>query len=159
LPSQRGCPRKREAGYVTLSALRSSCGTGRRRSASSLSSATTAQVTSSIGAGVVVEILALNRDQPAEPGEIGRIVVTDLHNRAMPIIRYDTGDVGAFATTSDGAPDPDRLAIVEGRRLDRIYAADGHPVSSFIFYKAIWSTPQSGSSNWCKRPLRTIGCG
>jgi len=89
----------------------------------------------------VVEILALDRDEAAAPGEIGRIVVTDLHNRAMPIIRYDTGDVGAFAMTENGAPDQHRLAVVEGRRLDRIYDADGRPVSSFIFYKSIWKYP------------------
>lgn len=93
-------------------------------------------------AGVVVEILKLDRDETAAPGEVGRIVVTDLHNRAMPMIRYDTGDVGAFAMTEDGAPDQHRLAVVEGRRLDRIYDADGRPVSSFIFYKSVWKYPE-----------------
>src|SRR5262249_13416637 len=28
------------------------------------------------------------------PGETGRILITDLANRAMPLIRYDLGDVG-----------------------------------------------------------------
>ncbi len=27
---------------------------------------------------------------------MGRIVVTDLTNRIMPMIRYDTGDIGAI---------------------------------------------------------------
>jgi phenylacetate-CoA ligase len=30
---------------------------------------------------------------PAAPGETGRIVLTDLHNYANPVIRYDTGDL------------------------------------------------------------------
>ena len=41
--------------------------------------------------GAFVEIL--DKDGRAcEPGEIGRVVVTPLHNFAMPLIRYDIGD-------------------------------------------------------------------
>jgi phenylacetate-CoA ligase len=39
----------------------------------------------------VVEILRED-GSPADPGEIGRIVVTPLHNYAMPLIRYELGD-------------------------------------------------------------------
>lgn len=39
----------------------------------------------------LVEILRENGD-PAAPGEEGRLVSTGLHNRAFPLIRYDTGD-------------------------------------------------------------------
>ena len=42
------------------------------------------------------EILKLTSDEPAAKGEVGRIVVTDLYNYAMPFVRYDTGDVGAW---------------------------------------------------------------
>jgi hypothetical protein len=40
----------------------------------------------------IVEVL--RNGQPVAPGEAGRIVVTDLTNRAMPLIRYDVGDAG-----------------------------------------------------------------
>ncbi len=44
----------------------------------------------------VVEVL---RDgKPAAEGEAGRVVVTDLTNRAMPLIRYDVGDAGRLRT-------------------------------------------------------------
>ncbi len=44
----------------------------------------------------VVQIL--NDDwSPAEPGEMGNIVVTNLNNYAMPFVRYVVGDVGAAA--------------------------------------------------------------
>ena len=40
---------------------------------------------------VLVEIL--DKDgKPCPPGEVGRLVVTDLHNFAMPLIRYEIGD-------------------------------------------------------------------
>lgn len=43
-------------------------------------------------AGLVVEVLDEHGD-PVEPGASGRVVVTDPTMRAMPLIRYDLGDV------------------------------------------------------------------
>ena len=40
---------------------------------------------------VIFEVLDEN-DQPCKAGERGRVVVTDLHNFAMPLIRYEVGD-------------------------------------------------------------------
>ncbi len=44
----------------------------------------------------LVEVLNAD-DKPCEPGEIGRIIVTPLANAAMPLIRYDTGDLAELA--------------------------------------------------------------
>lgn len=41
-----------------------------------------------------VEVLDFESDQPVKQGQPGRIVITDLYNKAFPFIRYDTGDVG-----------------------------------------------------------------
>jgi phenylacetate-CoA ligase len=41
--------------------------------------------------GVMVEVLDA-QGTPCGPGEIGRVVVTVLHNFAMPLIRYEVGD-------------------------------------------------------------------
>jgi phenylacetate-CoA ligase len=65
-----------------------------------------------------VEILSLDSDEPAPAGEVGRIVVTDLHNRAMPFLRWDTGDLGRFEIDEDGEPMPDSLAELTGRARD-----------------------------------------
>jgi phenylacetate-CoA ligase len=43
-----------------------------------------------------IEILRTD-GTPAEPGEVGEIVVTHLTNYAMPLIRYRIGDMGAWA--------------------------------------------------------------
>lgn len=45
----------------------------------------------------LVEIL--RGGKPVPPGETGKIVVTDLVNQAMPLIRYEVGDVGRLHTT------------------------------------------------------------
>lgn len=41
-----------------------------------------------------IEILKVDSDLPCSEGEVGRIVVTDLHSFANPLVRYDTGDLG-----------------------------------------------------------------
>ncbi|ATG50312.1 hypothetical protein CFK38_01315 [Brachybacterium vulturis] len=65
-----------------------------------------------------VECLDLESDEPATPGSVGRIVLTDLYNRATPFIRYDTGDLGRFVTDQRGTPIPNLLAELVGRRSD-----------------------------------------
>jgi len=44
----------------------------------------------------IVEIFKIDGDELAADGEVGRIVVTDLYNYAMPMIHYDTGDIGSI---------------------------------------------------------------
>ena len=45
---------------------------------------------------VLVELLD-RHGRACAPGAVGRIVVTTLHNFAMPLVRYDTGDLGEEA--------------------------------------------------------------
>jgi phenylacetate-CoA ligase len=40
---------------------------------------------------IIMEIIG-DDDQPVGPGETGRVIITDLHNFASPMIRYDIGD-------------------------------------------------------------------
>ena len=47
--------------------------------------------------------------QPCKPGETGHVLVTGLRNFAMPLIRYDTGDLASQAASgpcSCGARSP-----------------------------------------------------
>jgi len=77
-------------------------------------------------AGHVLELLARDRDEPVAAGEIGRVVVTDLFSHAMPLIRYDTGDL---ALASD-RPCPCGLGVptlerIEGRQVEEVRDPDG----------------------------------
>lgn len=79
-------------------------------------------------ASYVMELLKMDSDLPAEKGELGRIVVTDLYNRAMPFIRYDTGDLAR--SSDDNRSDLSYIYSLEGRKVGLIYSTDGLPVST-----------------------------
>ncbi|MFA4840438.1 MAG: hypothetical protein WC580_01885, partial [Agrococcus sp.] len=81
-------------------------------------------------AGYHIEILRDGSDEPAGPGQEGRIVLTDLWNRAMPFLRYDTGDVGAFAVDEDGVVADTVLVSIGGRRLDRLFDTQDRPLNA-----------------------------
>ena len=71
-----------------------------------------------------VELLKLSSDEPVNKGELGRIVITDLYNRAMPIIRYDTGDLAI--SYDDERENLTTLSSIQGRRVDVIYDTKGN---------------------------------
>jgi phenylacetate-CoA ligase len=78
-----------------------------------------------------IELLNFNDDEPVKPGEFGRIVVTDLFNYAMPIIRYDTGDIAKLGFSEAGVME---FTQIEGRKMDLIYDSKGNIISSFLVY-------------------------
>ncbi|MCK4414034.1 MAG: phenylacetate--CoA ligase family protein [Candidatus Eisenbacteria sp.] len=73
--------------------------------------------------GLYVEFLGADETQPRE------LVITDLTNRAMPLIRYAVGDYGIVARgdcpCGRGLP---RLREVAGRSADFLYTPEGVPV-------------------------------
>lgn len=78
--------------------------------------------------GLYVEVVRGNR--PVQHGEMGELLVTDLLNFAMPMIRYRIGDMGTLDHSScpcgRGLP---RLRNVEGRITDFVVGTDGRLVS------------------------------
>lgn len=74
--------------------------------------------------GVLLEVLDDN-GKPCASGEIGRVVVTDLHNYAFPLIRYEVGDyaeVGEPCACGRGLP---VLKQIKGRYRNIIMTASG----------------------------------
>ncbi len=83
------------------------------------------------------ECLKIDKDEPAENGEAGRIVITDLFNKAFPLIRYDTGDLGIMEYSKDEMP---KLKEIFGRVRDCVYTLDGRLVSPAKIFVTMWET-------------------
>ncbi|MBP2832011.1 CoF synthetase [Aquimarina sp. U1-2] len=76
-------------------------------------------------ASYYVEILELNTNRRVEDGKPGRIVITDLFNYYMPMIRYDTGDIGIKGRIGN-------IPIfkeISGRKYDLIYDTKGNAIT------------------------------
>lgn len=74
------------------------------------------------------EWLKLDQNTKAAMGEPARLIITDLYNRAMPMIRYDTGDV-VIAGQVDGAPGRNILLDISGRCDEVITDTRGNKIS------------------------------
>lgn len=74
----------------------------------------------------IVEILKEGR--PAAPGELGEVVITDLNNYAVPLIRYRIGDLAVAMDPNEvcgcgrGLP---RIGRIEGRAQAIVLCANG----------------------------------
>jgi phenylacetate-CoA ligase len=74
------------------------------------------------------------------PGQVGRVVVTSLHNFAMPLVRYEIGDfaeAGPPCACGRGLP---TLARIAGRRRNMLVLPDGGrqwPVVGLNAYRGI----------------------
>jgi phenylacetate-CoA ligase len=73
---------------------------------------------------VVVEILRQD-GSAAAPGEAGEVVVTDLNNRAMPLIRYRLADFGVPGTRCVCGRGLPTLERIWGRAYDFVGTPDG----------------------------------
>jgi phenylacetate-CoA ligase len=86
-----------------------------------------------VAEGYIVEVLMDGR--PAEPGEVGEVVITDLNNYCMPFIRYRIGDLAEAlsdepSTCGRGLP---RIGDIQGRVQSIIQGTDGHFVPGTFF--------------------------
>jgi phenylacetate-CoA ligase len=86
---------------------------------------------------LIVEVVVRDdgRERPAAPGELGEVVVTDLHNLGMPFIRYANGDLAVAGPDRPSACGRahQRLASVEGRVTETLRDAAGARVNGLVF--------------------------
>ena len=75
-----------------------------------------------------IEVLDIENDEPVKDGGVGRLVITDLHNKAFPMIRYEIGDLATIERDETGRLYLTKLA---GRKADMLYTTDGKPVFYF----------------------------
>ena len=90
---------------------------------------------------IYVEIL----DESGEacgPGTAGDIVITDLDNYGMPLIRYQTGDRGSWSVPDAQAilPYP-VLSTIEGRSVDVVTAPSGNRIGGFFWTTLLRTRP------------------
>ena len=79
--------------------------------------------------------------EPCAPGEVGRVVITPLHNFAMPLIRYEIGDLaecGAPCTCGRNLP---VLSRILGRTRDAVIMPDGSTRAAFVGSKGFYKVP------------------
>jgi len=80
--------------------------------------------------------------RPAPPGSAGEVILSDLHNRSMPLLRYRNDDI---ATASVGVCPCGRglplLASVEGRVLDMVVGTSGRIIAGEAFVHLLKDFP------------------
>ncbi|MCC9599516.1 hypothetical protein LOC67_03010 [Stieleria sp. JC731] len=90
---------------------------------------------------LIVEIVD-ESGKPCPPGTEGQVLVTDLHNRAMPFIRYAIGDRAIESPEpcgcGRGLP---MLAKVTGRQVDLLVLPDGRKIPGIFFPHLIKDFP------------------
>ena len=79
---------------------------------------------------VFIEVLNEN-NEPCEVGEKGQLVITDLDNKIMPLIRYKVGDFAAWHEdlNCECGRGLKKLKYIEGRSFDIIKTPSGKKIS------------------------------
>jgi phenylacetate-coenzyme A ligase PaaK-like adenylate-forming protein len=75
---------------------------------------------------------------PAKPGQLARIVVTDLHGWLMPFIRYDQGDLATYSLKQNAHGETVRVIDrIVGRQDDIALLPDGRYLTYLDFYEVM----------------------
>ena len=87
---------------------------------------------------MIVELIVREADdsvRAARPGEIGEVVITDLHNLACPMIRYVNGDLAVAHPESVCACGRSlgRIGPIEGRTTETLRDGRGNAVGGLVF--------------------------
>ena len=106
--------------------------------------------------GYYFEVLKFDSDEPAEYGELGRIVITDLHNYAFPLIRYDNGDTAVLLPPDEYSNGYPVLGKLYGRRFDITYSTTGAAISPLTYGRILkhfdtisqWQFVQEGEKEY-----------
>lgn len=87
-------------------------------------------------ASYFIEFLKLDSEEEASFGELSRIVITDLFNYSMPMIRYDTGDLAIVEKNHKYGK---VITSIEGRKRDFIYNTKGNIISPSAITVNMWN--------------------
>lgn len=90
----------------------------------------------------ITEIAHLEKDELVAEGDIGRIIITDLFNYSMPLIRYDTGDVGSIIRVTNNGRTKKAISNFGGRKIDIVYDSYGNTLSPYLVANSFWAFPE-----------------
>ncbi len=94
---------------------------------------------------VIVEFLKSTESNSIE--NEGRVIITNLHSYAMPIIRYDLGDIGALSDKkSTCGRELPLMKVIEGRADSFLVLPSGNRLSPMFFFGIMKSI--EGISQW-----------
>jgi len=94
---------------------------------------------------VIVEFLNSQESNPRE--NRGRVIITNLYSYAMPIIRYDLGDIGALSDKqSTCGRELPLMKVIEGRADSFVVLPSGNRLSPMFFFGIM--KPIEGISQW-----------
>jgi phenylacetate-CoA ligase len=86
---------------------------------------------------LVVELVVRegDKERPTVAGELGEVVITDLHNYGAPFIRYVNGDLAVAAAPGrcGCGRELSRLQTIEGRQTDTLRDGQGRPIGGMFF--------------------------
>lgn len=85
-------------------------------------------------------------DRTGKPTGHGRIIITDLRNYVMPLIRYEIGDIGTAKTHSSQTTGPEictcggrglQLGGIEGRASDYVVTPSGYQLPALLLQRTM----------------------
>jgi phenylacetate-CoA ligase len=96
---------------------------------------------------IYLEVIT-DHSKGAPEDESGKLVVTDLGNYGMPLIRYEIGDRGRLSLRRqcECGRQSECLSLIEGRTVDFLIASDGRKVHGLYFNRHIFKV--SGVSQY-----------
>lgn len=93
-------------------------------------------------ADLLFEIIDPVTERPMGNGQVGEVVFTTLTRRAMPLIRYRTGDLACWMDEPCPCGSPlRRMGWVQGRRHEMVPLADGHLLTLASLDEALFAVP------------------
>lgn len=93
----------------------------------------------------IIEFVNMKTGEHVAPGELGEIVITNLYNYIMPLIRYKLGDIGIpMAETCPCGRSLPLIKSIEGRTDDFIVKPSGEIVSPRVLGTILWKQPKIG---------------
>jgi cysteine desulfurase/selenocysteine lyase len=86
---------------------------------------------------IIVEIVNEQGDVVSAPGIKGDVLITDLNNLAMPILRYAVGDTGSWESLEDGT----QGLLLHGRKIENINLDKQTVVTARMLQDCLFADP------------------